>query len=122
LPEEQHHTLRIEVVAEQLAEGELNEGVAVRHDAKASELIGAAIVVGTRAVDWPGDAKLLGAEGGLEPGELREQLLELDEWIPVLNVAGEPVADKSILADGSLNDQPGASPQAEAMHEAVGLL
>ncbi|MEX1017672.1 MAG: hypothetical protein WDZ31_13090 [Phycisphaeraceae bacterium] len=122
LPDDHRHTLRIEVVAEQLAEGELTEHVALSHDVFATEMTGQVMALAIEAVDLPSPAALFGAEGEHDVENLPALVAEQTEWLPILNVGGAMEGGKSIMADGSVNEQPGQMAQGRAMEEASGLL
>lgn len=123
IPDPYFHTLRIEIVAEQFAEDMLVENVALTHELRVADMTGQVIGIATEPTELPSLEALIGGDENVhDPAVLSERVLEQDEWMPILNIGGDLVADKSILADGRVNDQPGQMPQGAAMEEAAGAL
>lgn len=132
LPNEQRHTLRIEVVAEQFdAEAdELVERLALSHELFAAELTGRAIELETPALDLPDMSALTDADGDSDTDSnaaadleaFKQQVLAQDSWMPLLHIGGEVIGARSVLADGRVNDNPDETPQSVAAEQAVGML
>lgn len=121
LPDEAHHRLRLEVVAERLDGGRLRERTALTHELPATELIGRTIVVDLHPMDLPGAEELFSGNGRDAPATLPERLMDQDDWIPLITIGGAPEYDRRILADGRVVAM-AATGQAELAEKASGML
>jgi len=121
VPDESIHELTVEVVAEQLEGGRLREHTALTRSLAAPELLGRTVTVDLHPMDLPGPEGLLGGDPGTELSRLPDRVRAQDDWMPLISVGGAPEYDKRILADGRVVAM-AATPQAEAMEEASGML
>lgn len=123
LPDEYHHWLTIEVVAEQLAQGQLHEHVALRQRLPASALTGQQLKIDTPPLRLPAVQALI--DGGPVRDKLPQTLLGQTQWMPYLRHDGELVRQKLINADGSVEDPVDGSITsftAQALSNATGAL
>ncbi len=102
LPEEVRHWLTIEVVAERLEDGRLQEEVAFSHRLPATELMGQQLQLETHPLNLPSQQSLL--DGGEALTSLTSQLLEEEQWLPYLRFGDSLERQKLINADGSVED------------------
>lgn len=121
LPPEAVHRLTIEVVAERLEKGRLQESTALSHDVSALDLLGQPVVVDIHPRDLPDAATMLGGGDNYEPGDLPKMLMAQNDWLPLVVIGDEPESQQRILADGRVAAM-GATAQAEALEKASGLL
>ncbi len=119
VPEGDQHRLRIEIAAERLEEGELEEGIALAHTVAASELTGQAIIINLHPMNWPGDEAMFSGDEDADSERMRELALKQDEWMPVLDVAGDKLEQYTIRADGTINEEPGATATGRAFGQAL---
>ncbi len=122
VPDEHRHWLEIEIIAEQLSVDRLREHVALAHRIPASELIGRQLHIETYPFNLPVLGAMLGIDDGFDQRQLPAAVLEETEWVPLLRIGGDLVSDKSILSDGTVQEQRGQPPHGEAFEEATGLL
>jgi len=122
IPEAFQHRLTIAVIAEQLRDGRLHEHVALEHEVPASALAVRQIRVETFPVSLPDMDAMLGFDDRFDRERLPQMILEETEWMPLLRVGEQLISDKSILSDGTAQEQLGRTPQAAALHQASGLL
>ncbi len=121
IPEADQHRLRIEIAAERLEDGELEEGTAFKHTVAASELTGQAIIINLHPMNWPGDEAMFSGDDDEDADieRMRELALEQDEWMPVLDVAGDKFEQYTIRADGTINEKPGATATGRGFGQAI---
>ena len=121
LPPAAVHRLTIEVVAERLENGRLRESTALSHEVSALDLLGQPIVVDVHPRDLPDAATMLAGDDQYAPSDLPQMLMAQNDWLPLIVIGGEPEAQQRIFADGRVAAM-AATPQAEALEEASGLL
>lgn len=122
LPDDQRHWLELTIIAEQVAGDQLQQHTALNHRYPASSLIGRQIRIETHPFNAPGMDALLGLDADFAQADLPAAILRETEWIPLLRVGGDLVTDKSILSDGTVQEQRGSVPHGEAFEEATGAL
>ncbi|MCK8516365.1 hypothetical protein M0534_08505 [Methylonatrum kenyense] len=122
IPEDQRHWLELAIIAEQLVGDRLRQHTALTHRFPVSELIGKQIRIETYPFNVPGMAAVLGVDGDFDQAGLPSAVLQETEWMPLLRIGGDLVSDKSILSDGTVQEQRGLAPHGEAFDEATGAL
>lgn len=121
VPTDQHHRLKLEIVAERLDGGRLRENTALIHEIAAVDLIGRTIAVDLHPMDLPGAEGLFGGQGRDAPSTLPERLKAQNDWMPLITIGGAPEYDLRILADGRVVPM-AATAQAELFEKAAGML
>lgn len=121
VPTEQHHRLKLEIVAERLDGGRLRENTALTHEIAAIDLVGRTIAVDLHPMDLPGAEGLFGGQGRDAPSTLPERLKSQDDWMPLITIGGTPEYDLRIRSDGRVVAM-AATGQAELAEKASGML
>jgi hypothetical protein len=119
LDSETWHNVRIRLLVEQWIGGHLKETPVLTHLLRPSELIGSTIVLSQGPTNLPKD---LSAGDSIE--RLRQVVLGQHEWLPVLKIDDNVVAQSSFTDLGDVNEKPslGRGPAAGAFGSAAGSL
>lgn len=120
IPGEWRHQVQIKVLAEQWKERALEERTLLEHRFNVTDLEQpnfAIQLVPPR--DNPLDNLL---SENLTRAEILGKIAENEEWVPILRIDDETIIQFSVLANGDINEDPEAPPQARAMGDAVGAL
>ncbi len=115
---DQFHSITVRVVAERWKDGALDERTALEHTLRPCEMSGKRIVLYTLSMNWPTDLRL-DEEGSAE--RFRDAILEVKEWMPVLEVGPDMIVQSSFTDKGGINENPNPSPEAEAGGTVSGL-
>ena len=102
LPDEYHHWLTIEIVAEQWAHGQLHEHIALQQRLSTASLAGQQLRIDTPPLSLPDLQSLI--DGGATRDSLHQTLLAESRWVPYLHYGDDVVRQKLINADGSVED------------------
>ncbi|WP_445005569.1 hypothetical protein [Halomonas mongoliensis] len=100
LPDDVRHWLTVEVAAEQLKDGRLDEAVAFSHRLPAAELLGQQLQLELYPMELPSPQALL--DGDLALDALPEALFGQEQWVPYLRLGDSLAREKGIMADGSV--------------------
>lgn len=98
LPSNLHHEVRIRVVVEQWEGGSLNEKAVLSHNLRPSEMFGKHITLRHVPLNWPRDLNLFQEKEPLQ--RLKATVLAQNEWLPVLNVGDNMIAQSSFTDSG----------------------
>ncbi|WP_139349971.1 hypothetical protein [Thioalkalivibrio denitrificans] len=122
LPAQYRHRLTITVIALQWDGRRFREHVALEHTVPAALLATEQVRIETFPVNLPSLDAMLGNDPGFDQQTLPDAVLEETEWMPLLRIGDEVITDKSVLSDGTVQEQIGQTPQGAALSEATGLL
>jgi hypothetical protein len=117
------HRVTIRVVIERWEDGKLEEEPVLEHALRPSKLFGKRIALRHVPLNWPEDFDLFAEGKPLE--RLKKLVLEEKEWLPVLTVGSEQIAQSSFTHLGEVKDEPGerlASPAEEFSSGAGGVI
>ncbi|MBA2779935.1 hypothetical protein [Billgrantia kenyensis] len=120
IPDDARHWLTVEVVAEQLQDGRLNEAVALSHRIPAAELLGQQMHLELYPVELPSPQELL--DGSLEIDTLPQAMFGQQQWVPYLRMGDSLERHKLINADGSVEVPGQETATGAAFREATGAL
>lgn len=121
IPPACRHRVRFRVLAERLAGGGLSRGVVLDREVDAAALFGKNVILRMKALDWPLDLPkvTLDREKMRELSERTEKALaEQKEWLPILDLDGEVVRQKSFRDDGTVVDEPAITLQSRKVSRA----
>lgn len=102
LPDSAQHWLTIQVVAEQQAQGQLHEHVALEVKLPVHQLAADQLRVGLTPSSQPNLTEAYA--GNLDAAQLQTELLEQTQWLPYVARGEERIMQQVILADGSVQD------------------
>lgn len=104
LPDGLAHVVAVRVVAEQIKDGTPQERTLIDYPLRAAQVIGQRIALRFMPTRWPPDWATTTPE--VFQRQLRAAALTQTEWIPVLAVGEQQLADASILDTGEVNPKP----------------
>jgi hypothetical protein len=119
VPSDLYHELRIRIVVERWSAGGFTESGVLDHALRPFELFGQRIVLRHRLLEWPNNLKLT---GGLSETELHKALLTQKEWLPVLSIGAQDIAQFSFGKSGQVNERPGTQHERPAGGAGAGML
>ncbi len=99
------HRVTVRVLIERLEEGELWEEKVFEYTLRPSELFGKRIHLKHLPLNWPEDLDLFAVENPSE--RLKEEISKEKEWLPVLTIGSEEIAQSSFTNTGEVNNEPG---------------
>jgi hypothetical protein len=105
LDEDLFHLLTIRIIVERWEEGRLKEETVLEHTLRPSNHVGERIELHHDPLNWPQDDELYNNDQPIQ--NLKETVLNLEEWIPVLMVGSENIGKKSFTKSGIINEKPG---------------
>ncbi len=120
LDEDLFHLLTIRIIVERWEEGRLKEETILEHTLQPSNLIGERIELHHDPLGWPKDEELYNNDQPIK--NLKETVLNLEEWIPVLTVGSEKIGEQSFTNSGEVNEKPGEKKEQESGGVAGGLM
>ena len=91
-------------MAEQIKDGQAQENALLGYTLRAADAIGQRITLGFLPTRWPPDWQTTTPE--VFQQQLKAAALTQTEWIPVLTVGGQQLAEASALDTGALNPNP----------------
>lgn len=121
VPPAHRHRLRFRVLAERFAGGKLSRGVVLDRETDAAALFGKNVILRMKALDWPLDLPkiTLDREKMAELSDrTRKAMEEQKEWLPILDLDGSVVRQKSFREDGTIVASPAISLQARKVGRA----
>jgi hypothetical protein len=119
LDEELFHLLTIRVMVEQWDENRFDEHTVLEYSLRPSEHLGKQITLHNLALGWPED---------LQPDDedffesFREAILEVKEWMPVLEIGNDMIVQRGFTTWGGINDSPNPTPEAETGRTTRGIM
>jgi hypothetical protein len=119
LPEDLYHRVTIRVVVERISAGEREESKVLEHSLRPLDVLGKRVVLRHQPINWAG--RLETGTGPLK-ASFEAAVTAQDEWMPVLSVGNETVAQKSFSKSGQVNDTPGSGAKPEPTGNAFGAL
>jgi hypothetical protein len=120
LDEDMFHLLTIRIIVERWEDADIKEETVCEHDLIPSNHIGERIELRHDPLGWPKDEVLYDTETPIQ--NLKETVMGLKEWIPVLRIGSEDTGTKSFTAAGTVNEKPGEKPEREGGGIAGGLM
>jgi hypothetical protein len=99
------HRLTIRIIVERWEEGGLKEETVLEHDLQPSNLVGERIELHHDPLDWPEDEELYNTDRPIQ--NLKDTVLNLEEWIPSLTIGSEKTGKQSFTKSGKVNEKPG---------------
>ena len=118
LDDEQFHLLTIRVVVEQWKDNSLNEHTVLEYSLRPSEHFGKRIILHNLSLGWPED---LQPDGEDFSENIRDAILEVKEWMPVLDIGKDMIVQRGFTAWGGINESPNPTPEAETGEATRGL-
>ena len=118
-----HHRLSIQVQAEQLNAGRINEHLAFETTLRVADLHGQHLRLRLIPLGLGEVSSLLALPDDV--WDLADSLRSIEGWVPVLNIGREPRMQMSIQADGTVSDQfrrPGVSRSMDQVADVLGGL
>jgi hypothetical protein len=112
------HQVEVRVLIEQWSDGHLAERQALTHIFKPAELLGKSIVLHQYPLNWSNGESLL--DGNDPTPRIKTGALAQREWLPVLSVGDNDIAQSSFTDSGDLKEKPGADATAGAYTGAAG--
>jgi len=118
LPEDLYHRIIIRLMVEQSTESGLQESVVLEIPLKAVDLIGKQLILRHIPMNWPQEGSLLNEDDPI--GKIKNLASNEKEWLPVLVIGSEEIAQSSFLDSGEINKNPGRKRRAAGPGGLVG--
>lgn len=123
IPTELKHALDISVVATVSEANEQSQHVLVETRVYPYQLNTPVVSVTMAPISGSVIDRIRDARSSLNPqASLIDQLMDIDEWLPVITVDDYTVVEKSIFSDGRIREDANDSPVGRAFESAIGAL
>jgi hypothetical protein len=105
LDEDLFHILTIRIIVERWEERSLKEETVLEHTLRPLNHVGERIELHHDPLDWPKHDALYNTDQPIQ--NLKDTVLNLEEWIPALTIGSEKIGKQSFTKSGKVNEKPG---------------